>query len=131
MTASTQMKVLSKIDPELAKRVENYSRPVLNNVENIPMIYNEFSRILDMESDPLMKKLKFVSVILRLYSPASLLTEVRTKTGVCSKIAIALGYGDVSNISHMIARARAYMSVQSFKTDVENIAGWIKGKGEA
>lgn len=128
MSAAIHMKLLSKLDPVLYNQIKASSTPVMTDTERIPTIYSQFSNMFALEKDPLMKKLKFISVILRLYSPASLIAEVRVKDGVCSNLTTALGYGDVSNISHMIARARAYMTVQAFRSDVENIADWISGR---
>jgi len=126
MTA--HMKILSKLSPELFNRVRESMTPSMVEIDKIPSIYVQFSNTFALEKDPLMKKLKFIAIILKLYSPASLIAEVRVKDGVCAKISSSLGYSDVSNVSHMISRARAYMNVASFRDDVNSVVNWVMEK---
>lgn len=130
MSPSTQIKVLAKMHPALAMEIQESVTPTMTDTSRIPSIYDQFSGMFALEKDPLMKSLKFIAITLKLYCPASLIAEVRVKDGVGSNLATVLGYSDVSNISHLIGRARAYMGVKSFKDDVDNVVNWMTGKEE-
>lgn len=128
MTPTVYLKILSKVNPELHQSLQDAATPVFHDPERIPAIYNQFTDTFALEKDPLIAKLKFISVILRLYSPASLIAEINVPHGVRSNLAIALDCRHASGVSHMIARARVYIRQERFKIDVENIVKWIEGR---
>src|SRR5690606_39969706 len=85
MTPTVYLKILSKVNPELHQSLQDAATPVFHDPERIPAIYNQFTDTFALEKDPLIAKLKFISVILRLYSPASLIAEINVPHGVRSR----------------------------------------------
>lgn len=95
----------------MAIAIMEKTKPILNDTSIIKKIY---------EGAPGTDRLIFVAAIIKLYSPATFSKAgIYTSKGVCSELALCFGYNDISSVSKLIAQARAYMAIKSFRDGVD------------
>jgi len=109
------------LHPEIFKDILSSIQPELNDQSLIQKFYDHYSKIHDLNKD-YRQRLIFISSILNLFSPSSLVYGERVTPGVLTTLQQCFGKNNKQSIGIYVYQTPAYFKNQAFKEEVENVS---------
>lgn len=123
---TAMLRILERDHPQIHASLLEKVVPKYTDLDQIKDIYENFKDVFDMSSSKYIMKLKFICVILHLYSPDTISCGIRCTNGLVPKLREVLGACDNPSVSNLISKALTYLAKKHFRYDVETLIKLIK-----